>query len=194
MPFRSPDSSSCSSRDPSPCSRPPPTHAPVIRRQSTTEEILIARGFRRQSTTEEMIRCRNFRRQSSQSDDQVLRVYVPMAVAFRKTTRLFTTYTQYSMAYLICIFYIWSIIFAQLYFFVKVSFTCRFNFFFRMALENIQICLVLEFTMINTNDLYCICITLSSNSLRFWILLYYAKDFKYFYDFSNFYQNINVVL
>lgn len=40
-----------------------------IRRQSTTEEILIARGFRRTSTTEEMIRCRNFRRQSSQSDD-----------------------------------------------------------------------------------------------------------------------------
>ncbi|XP_023315246.1 uncharacterized protein LOC106654195 isoform X4 [Trichogramma pretiosum] len=74
---RSPDSSSCSSRDPSPCGRPPSStnqHAPVIRRQSTTEEILIARGFRRQSTTEEMIRCRNFRRQSSQSDDQVLRV------------------------------------------------------------------------------------------------------------------------
>ncbi|XP_065344510.1 uncharacterized protein rsh isoform X2 [Cloeon dipterum] len=60
---RSPDSSStCSSRDPSP-------KAPPIRRQSTTEEILIARGFRRQSTTEEMIRCRNFRRQSSQSDE-----------------------------------------------------------------------------------------------------------------------------
>ncbi|KAH8293343.1 hypothetical protein KR018_007674, partial [Drosophila ironensis] len=73
---RSPDSNSCcSSRDPSPCSRPPPIPAveqnqrPAIRRQSTTEEILIARGFRRQSTTEEMIRCRNFRRQSSQSDD-----------------------------------------------------------------------------------------------------------------------------
>lgn len=71
---RSPDSSStCSSRDPSPCGKsvaqPPPTHAPAIRRQSTTEEILIARGFRRQSTTEEMIRCRNFRRQSSQSED-----------------------------------------------------------------------------------------------------------------------------
>lgn len=69
---RSPDSySSCSSRDQSP-SRPPPVtynRAPTIRRQSTTEEILIARGFRRQSTTEEMIRCRNFRRQSSQSDD-----------------------------------------------------------------------------------------------------------------------------
>lgn len=74
---RSPDSSSCSSRDPSPCNRatappPPPEpypYRPAIRRQSTTEEILIARGFRRQSTTEEMIRCRNFRRQSSQSDD-----------------------------------------------------------------------------------------------------------------------------
>lgn len=72
---RSPDSSSCSSRDPSPCNRPVPaqtethTYRPAIRRQSTTEEILIARGFRRQSTTEEMIRCRNFRRQSSQSDD-----------------------------------------------------------------------------------------------------------------------------
>lgn len=73
---RSPDSNSCcSSRDPSPCSRPPvlpvtePSARPAIRRQSTTEEILIARGFRRQSTTEEMIRCRNFRRQSSQSDD-----------------------------------------------------------------------------------------------------------------------------
>ncbi|XP_060531510.1 uncharacterized protein LOC132705096 [Cylas formicarius] len=70
---RSPDSSSCSSRDPSPCNRgPPPTtenYRPAIRRQSTTEEILIARGFRRQSTTEEMIRCRNFRRQSSQSDE-----------------------------------------------------------------------------------------------------------------------------
>ena len=73
MPPRSPESSStCSSRDPSPCNRtsaPPPSHAPAIRRQSTTEEILIARGFRRQSTTEEMIRCRNFRRQSSQSED-----------------------------------------------------------------------------------------------------------------------------
>ncbi|XP_041631038.1 uncharacterized protein rsh isoform X1 [Drosophila kikkawai] len=75
---RSPDSNSCcSSRDPSPCSRPGPqvstvseqNQRPAIRRQSTTEEILIARGFRRQSTTEEMIRCRNFRRQSSQSDD-----------------------------------------------------------------------------------------------------------------------------
>ncbi|XP_063224698.1 uncharacterized protein LOC134532208 [Bacillus rossius redtenbacheri] len=70
---RSPESSStCSSRDPSPCGRAcAPPHAPAIRRQSTTEEILIARGFRRQSTTEEMIRCRNFRRQSSQSDETV---------------------------------------------------------------------------------------------------------------------------
>lgn len=71
---RSPDSSStCSSRDASPCNKPAvastPHDRPAIRRQSTTEEILIARGFRRQSTTEEMIRCRNFRRQSSQSDD-----------------------------------------------------------------------------------------------------------------------------
>ncbi|XP_075233852.1 rap GTPase activating protein radish [Lycorma delicatula] len=69
---RSPESSStCSSRDPSPCKpvSSAPVHAPAIRRQSTTEEILIARGFRRQSTTEEMIRCRNFRRQSSQSED-----------------------------------------------------------------------------------------------------------------------------
>lgn len=61
--------------DPSPgrIPNPPIECAPrpqAIRRQSsTTEEILIARGFRRQSTTEEMIRCRNFRRQSSQSDD-----------------------------------------------------------------------------------------------------------------------------
>lgn len=74
----SPDSySCCSSRDMSPCNRPPGLPVgegcprPFIRRQSTTEEILIARGFRRQSTTEEMIRCRNFRRQSSQSDDVV---------------------------------------------------------------------------------------------------------------------------
>lgn len=71
---KSPESSSCcSSRDASPCARPPPPVTsetrPMIRRQSTTEEILISRGFRRQSTTEEMIRCRNFRRQSSQSDD-----------------------------------------------------------------------------------------------------------------------------
>lgn len=69
---RSPESSSCSSRDPSPGARPP-TERTMIRRQSTTEEILIARGFRRQSTTEEMIRCRNFRRQSSQSDDACMR-------------------------------------------------------------------------------------------------------------------------
>ncbi|XP_013139834.1 PREDICTED: uncharacterized protein LOC106104348 [Papilio polytes] len=68
---RSPESSSCSSRDPSPCARPP--ERTIFRRQSTTEEILIARGFRRQSTTEEMIRCRNFRRQSSQSDDACMR-------------------------------------------------------------------------------------------------------------------------
>ncbi|XP_076180512.1 rap GTPase activating protein radish isoform X2 [Ptiloglossa arizonensis] len=73
-PPRSPDSSTCSSRDPSPCARAPGNtqHAP-IRRQSTTEEIFIARGFRRQSTTEEMIRCRNFRKQSSQSDEAVQR-------------------------------------------------------------------------------------------------------------------------
>nr|XP_012143628.1 PREDICTED: nuclear pore complex protein DDB_G0274915-like [Megachile rotundata] len=69
-PPRSPDSSSCSSRDPSPS---PCAHAPAIRRQSTTDEIFIARGFRRQSTAEEMIRCRNFRRQSSQSDETVQR-------------------------------------------------------------------------------------------------------------------------
>lgn len=70
---RSPDSSSCSSRDPSPCARAPGgiPHAPIARRQSTTDEIFIARGFRRQSTTEETIRCRNFRRQSSQSEKMV---------------------------------------------------------------------------------------------------------------------------
>lgn len=68
-------------RDPSPCRpNPPPIECSPrpqsIRRQSsTTEEILIARGFRRQSTTEEMIRCRNFRRQSSQSDDTCQRYY-----------------------------------------------------------------------------------------------------------------------
>ena len=60
---RSPDSSStCSSRD----------HSPKdmgLRRQSTTEEILIARGFRRQSTTEDIMRARNFRRQSTQSEE-----------------------------------------------------------------------------------------------------------------------------
>ena len=39
-------------------------HANQMRRQSTTEEILIARGFRRESTTEDMQRCRNFRRQT----------------------------------------------------------------------------------------------------------------------------------
>ncbi|XP_076247630.1 rap GTPase activating protein radish [Calliopsis andreniformis] len=75
-PARSPDSSSCSSRDPSPCARAPGSisHAPIIRRQSTTtEEIFIAKGFRRQSTTEEMIRCRNYRRQSCQSDEAVQR-------------------------------------------------------------------------------------------------------------------------
>ena len=38
----------------------------MMRRQSTTEEILIARGFRRESTTEDIMRCRNFRRQSAQ--------------------------------------------------------------------------------------------------------------------------------
>lgn len=50
---RSPESSSsCSSREPSPAGRavaPAASHrTPIIRRQSTTEEILIARGFRRQ--------------------------------------------------------------------------------------------------------------------------------------------------
>ncbi|XP_037080824.1 uncharacterized protein LOC119101580 [Pollicipes pollicipes] len=59
---RSPDGSSTgSSRDPSPNSS--------FRRQSTTEEILIAKGFRRQSTTEDMVRCRNFRRQSTVFED-----------------------------------------------------------------------------------------------------------------------------
>lgn len=63
-------SSCCSSRDASPCPKIRSSESiRQNRRQSTTEEILIARGFRRQSTTEEMIRCRNFRRQSSQSDD-----------------------------------------------------------------------------------------------------------------------------
>ncbi|KAF7387168.1 hypothetical protein HZH68_012845 [Vespula germanica] len=72
--IRSPSGSSCSSRDPSPCARAPLQHSQTMRRQSTTtEEILIARGFRRQSTTEEMIRCRNFRRQSSQNEDTVQR-------------------------------------------------------------------------------------------------------------------------
>lgn len=32
----------------------------LIKRQSTTEEILISRGFRRESTTEELIKGRNF--------------------------------------------------------------------------------------------------------------------------------------
>ena len=35
--------------------------ASQMRRQSTTEEILIARGFRRESTTEDIMRCRNVR-------------------------------------------------------------------------------------------------------------------------------------
>ncbi|XP_014613053.1 PREDICTED: uncharacterized protein LOC106791710 isoform X1 [Polistes canadensis] len=76
QPQRSPSGSSCSSRDPSPCARAPLQHSQTMRRQSTTtEEILIARGFRRQSTTEEMIRCRNFRRQSSQNEDTVGQLY-----------------------------------------------------------------------------------------------------------------------
>ncbi|KAF0294814.1 hypothetical protein FJT64_007595 [Amphibalanus amphitrite] len=54
-------SSTGSSREPSPNSS--------VRRQSTTEEILIAKGFRRQSTTEDIIRCRNFRRQSTLLDE-----------------------------------------------------------------------------------------------------------------------------
>ncbi|XP_043201760.1 uncharacterized protein LOC122370333 [Amphibalanus amphitrite] len=59
---RSPEGSSTgSSREPSPNSS--------VRRQSTTEEILIAKGFRRQSTTEDIIRCRNFRRQSTLLDE-----------------------------------------------------------------------------------------------------------------------------
>ena len=44
-----------------------------IRRQSTTDEILIARGFRRESTTEDLMRCRNFRRQSSTADLEMSR-------------------------------------------------------------------------------------------------------------------------
>ncbi|KZC11338.1 hypothetical protein WN55_02573, partial [Dufourea novaeangliae] len=74
-PARSPDSSSCSSREPSPCARAPGSiqQAPITRRQSMTGEILMSCGFRRQSTTEEMIRCRNFRKQSSQSDEAVQR-------------------------------------------------------------------------------------------------------------------------
>ncbi|XP_033320930.1 rap GTPase activating protein radish isoform X2 [Megalopta genalis] len=72
---RSPDASSCSSREPSPCARQSSIQqAPLVRRQLVTNEIMIARGFRRQSTTEEMIRCRNFRKQSSQSDEAVQRL------------------------------------------------------------------------------------------------------------------------
>jgi hypothetical protein len=61
----SPDSGS--SREPSPKFN---EGHPVIgiRRQSTTDEILIARGFRRESRTEDLERCRNFRRQSSTAD------------------------------------------------------------------------------------------------------------------------------
>ncbi|TRY78649.1 hypothetical protein TCAL_06617 [Tigriopus californicus] len=73
-PYPSGDSSSAqSSRDHSP--KDPDARHPgnpnrfTIRRQSTTEEILIARGFRRESTTEDIMRCRNFRRQSSQMDN-----------------------------------------------------------------------------------------------------------------------------
>ena len=44
-----------------------------LRRQSTTDEILIARGFRRESTTEDLMRCRNFRRQSSTADLDISR-------------------------------------------------------------------------------------------------------------------------
>ena len=59
---RSPDSGS--SREPSP--KFGEGHPGMgLRRQSTTDEILIARGFRRESTTEDLMRCRNFRRQSS---------------------------------------------------------------------------------------------------------------------------------
>lgn len=77
-------SSCCSSRDASPCPkiRSSESIRQTNRRQSTTEEILIARGFRRQSTTEEMIRCRNFRRQSSQSDDvcRLVRISVMVVI------------------------------------------------------------------------------------------------------------------
>ena len=46
---------------------PPVSNRCTVRRQSTTtEEILIARGFRRESTTEDMMRCRNFRRPGQQ--------------------------------------------------------------------------------------------------------------------------------
>ncbi|CAK9801968.1 Rap1 GTPase-activating protein 1 [Anthophora quadrimaculata] len=72
-PPRSPDGSSCSSRDPSPCAcAADGMPAPIIT-QSTTKEILLSRGFRRQSTTEEIMRSRNFRRQSSQSEEAVQR-------------------------------------------------------------------------------------------------------------------------
>ena len=37
-----------------------------IKRQSTTEEILISRGFRRESTTEEFLKGRNFNRMQVQ--------------------------------------------------------------------------------------------------------------------------------
>ncbi|XP_031831114.1 rap GTPase activating protein radish isoform X2 [Nomia melanderi] len=73
---RSPDGSSCSSREPSPCARASSRsaqQAPIVRRQSVTDEIMMARGFWRQNTTEEMIRLRNFRKQSSQSDEAVQR-------------------------------------------------------------------------------------------------------------------------
>lgn len=46
----------------------PPSARYTMRRQSTTEEILIARGFRRESRTEDMMRCRNFRRQSTTAE------------------------------------------------------------------------------------------------------------------------------
>jgi hypothetical protein len=63
---RSPDS--CSSREPSPKFEFEGHPNIGLRRQSTTDEILIARGFRRESTTEDLMRCRNFRRQSSTAD------------------------------------------------------------------------------------------------------------------------------
>lgn len=65
---RSPDSSSsCSSREPSPAGRAvaPATsqRTPIIRRQSTTEEILIARGFRRQVRVFFPVKVADFRRE-----------------------------------------------------------------------------------------------------------------------------------
>ncbi|XP_076685202.1 rap GTPase activating protein radish isoform X2 [Andrena cerasifolii] len=76
-PPRSPDSSSCSSRDQSPCACTSSGFQPLStignQQASATGEILIARGFRRQSTTEETLRCRNYRRQSSQSEEAVQR-------------------------------------------------------------------------------------------------------------------------